>query len=370
MSKKLKIFVFGTRGVPNIQGGVERHCESIYPLLSSHYKIAIFRRSPFVNDNHKQWQNIQCIDLPSTKIKGFEAVLHSFLSAIVCIVRRPDIVHIHNIGPGMFTPLLRLFGLKVALTYHSPNYEHSKWNFWQKKILQFSEYLALNFANQIIFVNHAQFEKNRVKYSRKSHWIPNGVILPPILSESTDYIQSLGLTGKKYILAVGRITPEKGFDYLIKAYKQIKDPDYRLVIAGGIDHSTIFSKQIMQQAQESNVILAGFVTGEPLYQLYTHAGLFILPSYNEGHPIALLEAMSYDLPVIVSDIPANLAVGLPQDTYFPVGNEEKLVEKLKDTIDKKPEKCKYPLDDYHWENIASQTIEVYKKIKKEVTFKN
>ena len=363
MSSKLKISVFGSRGIPNIQGGVERHCENLYPLLSSRYKIACFRRRPYVNDKNKQWQNIHCIDLPSTKIKGVEALVHSFLSAIICIFRRPDIVHIHNIGPGMFTPLLRLFGLKVVLTYHSPNYEHAKWNFWQKKILRFSEYCALNFANQIIFVNQAQHKKNSANYAHKSHCIPNGVILPPLFSESTEYIQSLGLMGEKYILAVGRITPEKGFDYLIKAYSQLNH-NSRLVIAGGIDHNTAFSKQIVQRAQENNVILTGFVTGAPLYQLYANASLFILPSYNEGHPIALLEAMSYDLPVIVSDIPANLAIDLPQDVYFPVGNEEKLMEKLRDIIEQNPEKRKYHLDNYQWDHIAQQTAEVYERMRK------
>ena len=360
MPYKFKIFVFGTRGIPNIQGGVERHCENLYPLLSSHYSITLFRRNSYINDKNKLWKNIRFINLPSTKIKGFEAILQSFLSTISCIIKRPDIVHIHNIGPGMFTPLLRLFGLKVVITYHSPSYEHSKWNYWQKKLLLLCEYSALNFANQIIYVSNAQYKKSSTKYAYKSHWIPNGVT-SPVLFESTEYIQSLGLTKKKYILAVGRITPEKGFDYLIAAYQQLKKTDFRLVIVGGCDHNTIFSKQIIQQAQENNVVLTGFITGPPLNQLYTHARLFVLPSYNEGHPIALLEAMSYNLPVIVSDISANKEIGLPMDSYFPVGDIEKLREKLEKLINNKPVEYKHQLSNYCWDCIAKQTIKVFEK---------
>ena len=62
--------------------------------------------------------------------------------------------------------------------------------------------------------------------------------------------------------------------------------------------------------------MTGFISGDPLHTLFSQAGLFVLPSYHEGLPIALLEAMSWSLPVIVSDIPANLEIGLPPRSIF------------------------------------------------------
>lgn len=73
----MKISVLGTRGFPKIQGGVEKHCESLYPLFNAKYQITVYRRKPYVNSD-KTYPNIKFIDLPSTKIKGFEAVFHSF----------------------------------------------------------------------------------------------------------------------------------------------------------------------------------------------------------------------------------------------------------------------------------------------------
>ena len=92
----IKICVMGTRGFPFIQGGVESHCESLYPLFGDDHLLIIFRRKPYVN-SFCTYQNIRFIDLPSTKIKGFETVFHSFLSTCFCLFLRPDIVHIHNI---------------------------------------------------------------------------------------------------------------------------------------------------------------------------------------------------------------------------------------------------------------------------------
>jgi glycosyltransferase involved in cell wall biosynthesis len=75
--------------------------------------------------------------------------------------------------------------------------------------------------------------------------------------------------------------------------------------------------------------MAGFQTGESLRQLYAHAGLFVLPSSHEGLPIALLEALSYGLPVLVSDIPSNLEVVADADRVFQMGNIAELSTKIR-----------------------------------------
>ncbi len=172
----MKICVLGTRGFPKIQGGVEKHCEALYPLLAKENDIIVFRRKPYVTDLTTTFDNIRFIDLPSTKIKGFEAVLHSFLSTLYAVCLRPDIVHVHNIGPAMFTPILKLFRLKVVLTYHSPNYEHKKWGWLSRQILLLSEMIALKSADAIIFVNKFQMEKYEYSVRKKSYYLPNGIL--------------------------------------------------------------------------------------------------------------------------------------------------------------------------------------------------
>ena len=94
--------------------------------------------------------------------------------------------------------------------------------------------------------------------------------------------------------------------------------------------------------------------------LLTHASCYCLPSSHEGLPIALLEAMSYNIPVVASDIPANLEIGLDVSHYFPCGNIEKLADRLEEKIS---HSCKihYDMHLYNWDIIAKQTAEVYNK---------
>jgi len=118
---------------------------------------------------------------------------------------------------------------------------------------------------------------------------------------------------------------------------------------------------------DENIIRTGYITGDDLRQLFSHARLFVLPSYHEGLPIALLEAMSYGLSVLVSDIPANLEIDLQEKRFFKCGNAEDLKTKMErllqsDISEKEKSENKLQIiQKYSWPNIAMQTVYVYEK---------
>ena len=361
----MKIVVTGTRGIPNIMGGVETHCEELFPRIAAKgYDVTLIRRTSYVQDNFRESKGVKLVDITTPKKKSFEAVIHT-LKAIWAAKFRfcADIVHIHAIGPAIVTPFARLLGLKVVFTHHGHDYDRDKWGKAAKIMLKFGERMGCRFANEVIVISEVINNNIKKRYRREdAHLIYNGVPAPNFI-HSTNYLDELGVKSEKYIFAMGRFVPEKNFHQLIKAFLSLSDHDeYKLVLAGDVDFEDEYSRRLKKLALENGVILTGFIKGKKLHELLTHASTFVLPSSHEGLPISLLEAMSYDLPIIVSDIPANLEIGLPPDFYFPVGNEEKLMEKLMKIITEKPTKFKYQLDNYCWENIAKQTIKVYEKI--------
>jgi glycosyltransferase involved in cell wall biosynthesis len=362
----MKVVVIGTRGFPHIQGGVEKHCEALYPLIAEKgWGVTVFRRRLYINQKNEQqvFRKVKFRDLWTVRNNNFEAIIHSLLASIICLCQRPDVVHIHNIGPSLVLPLLKLGGNKTVVTYHSPNYEHRKWSWFAKKMLKLGERFMATWADRVIFVSKAQEELVDCK---NKTYIPNGVAIPSPSFDS-DFITQIGAEPGKYVLAVSRIVPEKGLDVLIKAFQRLEG-DFQLVIAGDADHETEYSRRIKRMIKDDKrIIHAGYTTGEPLNQIYTHARLFVLPSYHEGLPIALLEAMSYGLPVLVSKIPANLEVGLPAERYFQCGNTSDLQKKMEMLLDKgltETEQRDLRLriaEKYNWLRIADQTIEVYKR---------
>jgi len=362
----MKIVVTGTRGIPDLLGGVETHCEELYPrIVARGFDITLIRRTHYVNDDLKVYKGVKLADISSPRKKSLEALIHTLKSVWAARFRfHAYIVHIQGIGPALATPLARLLGLKVVLTIHSHNYDHRKWNNFAKLMLKMGERFGCYFSNEVIVISSV-IKENIIKlYRRKDvHLIYNGVAAPNMI-KTTEYLQQLGVDSKKYFFAMGRFVPEKNFDHLVKAFAMLDNRNgYQLVLAGTADFEDDYSLELKRIALENGVILPGFIKGEKLCELLTHAAAFVLPSSHEGLPISLLEAMSYDLPAIISDIPANLAIEVPEDSYFPVGNIEKLAEKLNRMMNEKPHRIKYSLDQYQWDHVAQQTIQVYEKIK-------
>ncbi len=366
----MKVAVLGTRGFPNVQGGVEMHCQQLYPRLTQMgLDITVFTRTPYLARPFKsKWKDVKFINLWCPRQKNFEAIVHTTLAVLWARLVRSDIVHIHTIGPSLLVPLAKLIGLKVVMTHHGPDYKRAKWGRLANVALKLGERLGCKYANQIIAISSGIRKQVKERFDRESHLIPNGIEIPERARE-TAYIESLGLTHGKYILAVARFVPEKGLHHLISAFSSLQT-DWKLVIAGDADHETPYSRRLKSQAADnSKVLLTGFIQGNALNEIYSHAGLFILPSYHEGLPIALLEALSYGLSVLVGDIAPNREVGLDEDSYFPVGNEKALAKKLDQWIKKCPlsgeeqtKQIEMVRQRYNWGDVAEQVLQVYKNV--------
>lgn len=364
----MKIVVTGTRGIPGILGGVETHCEELFPrIVRKGFDVTVIRRKSYVKDALTGYEGVALVDIETPKKKSFEAIVHTFRAVIRARKLKADIVHIHAVGPALLTPLARLLGMKVVFTHHGPDYDRDKWGMAAKTALRLGEAAGTLFANEVIVISHVIDNMLVRKYGRKDcHVINNGVPSPDI-TDYPEYFGELGIEKGKYIFAMCRFVPEKNLHHLIEAFSRTAHKECKLVIAGDTDFEDDYSISLKKYAREQGVILPGFIKGKKLHALLSHARCFVLPSSHEGLPIALLEAMSYRLPVIVSDIAANLEVGLDKEAYFPVGDRAILAGKLQQHIDSPYRHVDYSMEKYDWDTIAAQTAAVYDKYRETVT---
>jgi glycosyltransferase involved in cell wall biosynthesis len=362
----MKIFVTGTRGIPDIPGGIEKHCQELFPRVAHKgHQVTVSNRDPYVCKKRRFWRGVEIVNCFAPRNRSLEAIVHTFVSLLHARKYGAEIVHIHAIGPSLLTPLGRLMGFKVVVTNHGPDYNRQKWGRTAKNVLRLGEKIGGLCANEIIAVSEPIRNIVRKRCHREAHLIYNGINLAQT-SHSFDFLSVIGAKPRKYILAVARFVPEKGLHDLITAFKEM-DLDCKLVLAGDADHKSEYSRNLRKSTKDDGrIIMTGYVTDEPLNQLYTHARLFVLPSYHEGLPIALLEAMNYGLAVLVSDIPANREVALPSQRYFRPGDLEDLKNKITALVkedmsdEEKSQMRKYLASKYDWDHIADQTIQVYR----------
>lgn len=359
----MRVMVLGVRGMPNVQGGVETHAEQLYGRLAAlGCDIDVVVRSPYVPPGMTRLGAIRLRRIWSPTTPGVEALVHSLLGVIYAGVKRPDILHIHAVGPSVVTPLARLLGLRVVVTHHGPDYEREKWGPFARLVLRLGERWGVRWSHACIAISRT-IEELVHRHDRRAFRIPNGVGRP---SESRGCVEQYGLSPGKYFVQVSRIVPEKRQLDLVRAFLLAKIGDWRLAIVGGPGGVDAYDARV--RAEGKDVVFTGVLKGEALEALYANAGAFVLPSSHEGFPIAMLEALSHGLPVIASDIPANREVEVDAIRYFPVGDVEALAKLLAESIaaveDERARTARTirVLETYEWGRIAERTKAVYASV--------
>lgn len=383
----MKIIVLGTRGFPNIQGGIEKHCEELYPRLAAlGCDVTVIGRAPYTGPTPYKHQGVAILPLACLKNKFLETFLHTFLGVLIAKQLKGDILHIHAIGPSLFVPLARMLGMKVVMTHHGPDYERKKWNRVKlaKLILKLGEKWGALYANKVIVITNYIAETLRRNFGCVAAVIPNGVVVSRRSSE-IEILKRFHLDQGKYILTVGRFVPEKGFIELVESFHKFYSNEQgmcKLVIVGDADHEDEYSRELKKISGDTpRVVLTGFQSGKSLQELYSHAGLFVLPSFHEGLPIVLLEALSYGSSCLVSDIPANREVNLEEERYFKPGDIDGMARKIREFVDQPPteeqrkQRIQQIMIKYNWTKIARKTLHVYEtvldrqKLKSKISFK-
>lgn len=395
-----QIVITGTRGIPHIMGGVEAVVEEIAPrLVSLGYDVTVVRRkdyiSPLANNDtelvqgERFWKGVRLVDIDSPKKKSLEAFVHTWRAIRYAKKSGAEVVHINAVGPALITPFARLLGLKVVFHHHGPDYDRDKWGFVAKTALKAGEWMGCKFANHTMVISDViqKIVDEKCHVTKNVSLVYNGVGVPSLCHEP-EYFEKLGIEEGKYILGMCRFVPEKHLHDLVAAYTSLKTtgrlPEgVKLVLAGDTDFEDDYSRGLKRLAHEAGVVLTGFVQGNKKFSLLTNAICYSLPSSHEGLPIALLEAMSYQLPVITSAIPANLEVGLtpydyitnsdnqPLNPYHEVG-DVKALEKNIELIVKASLECQvntgaplrrmYDMGKYDWDRIARDVSEVYESL--------
>jgi glycosyltransferase involved in cell wall biosynthesis len=205
--------------------------------------------------------------------------------------------------------------------------------------------------------------------------IPNGINVEDfnVSERAIEKIKAkYGLTGI-VIMFAGTITPRKGVLQLIRAGEILKQKDILFLIVGNLSLDKEYAQKVIKYSKDSgvNVRFTGFVPYNDLKALYSACDIFVLPSFEEGQPIALLEAMASGKPLIGSNVGGISMMIRDGWNGFLIepGNEKKLADKIRYLVENEDERKrmgknsrKLAKEEFDWSKIAERYLRIYEEV--------
>lgn len=363
-----KIAVIGWRNFLSVNDAITEHCKEVYRrLVERGWEFIIFVKKG--TSPEPRYKGVELINIFTPKLKSLETPVYVILSFLWLIFHRSKkytLVHIHTIGCGFVIPLLKLFGYKVVVTHHGPDYVRSKWNFVERLVLKLCELIVVNYADELLAISVWVKYFVEQKYNRPVTCTPNGIgVRGRTLSRK--YINKIDVVPFKYFLSVGNFVPEKGFKEIVESFQSVEEKHgWKLVLAGNVEPSQKkYYKQILKIVKnDRNIIIIENPTEEMLQELFCNAGVYISGSSYESAPTYLILAMSYNLPVIATSIESNVVVGKEYPYYFPQGNIFALKYYMTKIVNNEIRFNIFNRDlirDYNWESITDTIEDVYRR---------
>jgi glycosyltransferase involved in cell wall biosynthesis len=234
------------------------------------------------------------------------------------------------ICPDYIAPLITFNAKRITVLHDSLFWDYKKnYSFLWNKYFIYLINLGINSRTQIITTSNYS-KKNLIKILGSDKSIS-------YVYQSFNFYKTSSsnyITPKNYLLHIGSFEKRKDLITLVKAFRLVDDPNLKLVLAGAQiinGNSEVLNEIktfIVQNKLEDKVILAGYVSKEEASILYKNARIYVFPSLDEGFGIPILEALSFSIPVICSDIDVFKEIGGDYVEYFKVGDSISLSKKI------------------------------------------
>lgn len=368
----MKIVFIGGRNIHRL-GGIENYMYNLATqLVKMGHEPIVFCESDYNGEESVNGFRVihqKCCGSFFCKIYvGLKATAKALFA-----LKNIDIFHYNTwaVEEGCIFP--KLLGYKTVVQIHSQAWQHSKYSRWKRRIMSFENRLSAFLNRHLIMVAEHQrvfFEK---EYGRVGTVIPCGIDCEK-KQLSQDSFHNIFPNVKKnhYFLIMARFAPVKNIDVAIQAFNNLNIKGYQLVIAGDNPDNPEYTGYLKNLAiDNTDIVFTGSIYGEKKEMLLANAFSFLLPSTSEGMPITLLEAAIHNLPLILSNIPANKSLISEHEAYWvEPENELQLCKAMRDSI-----MC--PINEstiahissrfrerYSWEKVADRYVSYINSITK------
>ncbi len=372
MSEKLKVF-FCTDGVfPHTVGGIQKHTRLLVEELARMKVVDLY----VIHQHHDKKvfdASLNIKEIGLKRSKQYWSYLYNeyrYSKQVYQELKKmPDAI-VYAQGLSVWYGIKRLRN-KIIVNPHGLEFFQAITPRTKFKALRFAAIFNYLFANAARVVSlggrlTALLHKNISGSENKVVVLPNAINLPENKFNRNEFNKM-----PMQLLFVGRFAANKGINILMDAATQlnregyINELQFHLVGKGPLfDHFT-------STVKEKNIIYHGFADDDTLNKLYESSDIFVLPTFFEGMPTVVLEAMGYSLPIIVTDTGATTEMVDDNNGYI---IEKANVKSLKNAIvqfyqlesEKKKLMSEYSYEkvknNFTWSVVAQKHFALFKSI--------
>lgn len=297
-----KLAIIGTVGLPAKYGGFETLAQQLVLHLGGQFEMTVYCSGKTYHKENRphHWQGARLRYLP-LKANGVQSIVYDFLSMLHAIIFC-DVLLILGVSGCLFLPLIKMFSKKrVIVNVDGLEWRRPKWSGWVRKFLQWSEWMATRYADEIVCDNAAIQKYVLDRYGRYSRLITYGADHVSPVSLTQEQGERYAFLHSPYAFKVCRIEPENMLDTVLEAFAQT--PTLPLVLVGNWDHST-YGTQLRDKYSTYHHLhlLDPIYEPENLNLLRSNCTLYVHGHSAGGTNPSLVEAMYLGLPILAYDV--------------------------------------------------------------------
>jgi glycosyltransferase involved in cell wall biosynthesis len=362
--RKLRIALFGARGVPHTYGGAEAFYLEMAPrLVERGHEVIVYNRSSLFKEKPSHYKGVRLIYLPSIETKNFGTLSHTLFCVFDVLFRKVDAMLCVNVGNAAHLAIPRLFGKHVSCNVDGLDWKRDKWGPAAKSYFLWTAKIVGKICPKGIITD--AYEMHRI-YMDDFHTPSACMAYGANIETSTDpdVVRQYGLESGEYYLIASRMVPENNADLIIDAFNRMKT-DKVLAIAGNANYKSDFVEKLKSMAGPRVKFLGHVGSTDHVRELHCNSYAYVHGHMMGGTNPALVKALGYGNMVLALNTLFNEEVVADYGVLFDM-NVDDLLEKLQYIEDHPGIAAEYRrrapqriLEAYTWDHITDQYEEFF-----------
>ena len=305
--RRLRIAMFGSRGIPHTYGGAEAFLEELAPRLAARgHEVIVYCRSSLFFQKPERYRGVRLIYLPSIETKTLGTPTHTLMCMLDVLFRRVDVFLVINIVNGFHCLIPRLLGRKFAINVDGLDWKRGKWGTVARKYFYWNAKHIGKLCPNGVITDATEMQRIYLEeFGTQSACIAYGANIER--SQDPNLVRRYGLEPGQYYLIASRMVPENNPDLIINAFERVRT-EKKLAIAGGVNYRSQFVEKL-KQTRDPRIKFLGHV-GDADHVKELHCNTY---AYVHGHSLggtnpSLVKALGFGNCIIALNTPFNREV--------------------------------------------------------------